>query len=108
MKLILAIVQNRDADGATEALTTATYYVTRLASTGGFLHEGNTTLLMGVEDERVDGALRVLRENCHRRRHYTPMPLVGAESGFDLHGHIEVEVGGATVFVLDVERFEQI
>lgn len=108
MKLVIAIVQNRDADIAVEALTNRGFYVTRLASTGGFLHEGNTTILTGVDEARVEAALKVLQEHCHRRRHYTPMPLVGAESGFDLHGHIEVEVGGATVFVLDVERFEQI
>jgi uncharacterized protein YaaQ len=108
MKLIIAVVQKRDADVALGALTGEGYFVTHVASTGGFLREGNVTLLMGVDDERVDGALAVLGKNCHRRRHFMPMPLTGAESGFGLHGHIEVEVGGATVFVFDVEQFEQI
>lgn len=108
MKLIVAVVQNRDADTTVDALISGDFHVTRLASTGGFLREGNTTLLMGLEDAQVEGAIQVLKRYCHRRRHYTPMPLVGAESGFDLHGHIEVEVGGATVFVLDIEHFEQV
>ncbi len=108
MKLIVAVVQNRDADASVQALVGEHFYLTRLASTGGFLREGNTTLLMGVDDTSVENALRILEKHCHRRRHFTPLPLVGAESGFDLHGHIEVEVGGAAVFVLEIEHFEQI
>ncbi|MBN1287641.1 MAG: cyclic-di-AMP receptor [Anaerolineae bacterium] len=109
MKLIIAIVQNRDADITVKALTNACYVVTRLSSVGGFLHERNTTLFIGVDDAQVDAILGILRKHCHRRIRSKVVPLAGIDSaGIERHGYIEVEVGGATVFVLNVEHFEQI
>jgi len=87
MKLILAIVRDADSDLVTQALTTADFRVTRVASTGGLLRRGMTTLLIGVEAEQVDAAIQVLRKNC------TP-PGEGEKR--------------ATIFVVPVDRFEQI
>jgi uncharacterized protein YaaQ len=87
MKLIFAIVRDADSDSVTQALTSAEFRVTRVASTGGLLHRGMTTLLIGVEVEQVDAAIQVLHETC------TP----AAEGG-----------KRATIFVVPVDRFEQI
>jgi uncharacterized protein YaaQ len=107
MKMIMAIVQNIDAETAINALIDAGYRVTRVATTGGFFHQGNTTFLMGVSDDQVEAVIGILREHCQARtrlRSVTPdptgpVPIVG--------GYLEVKVGGATVFVFDVEHYEQ-
>ncbi len=105
-KLILASVQAEDADDALGALTRRGLRVTRLASTGGFLRQGNTTLIIGTVAARVDEALEVLRSTCRTRSAHVAVP---AEPPSLVHSYlIEVEVGGAIVFVLDVEHFEQI
>ncbi len=105
-KLILAIVQAEDADDALATLTRRGLRVTRLASTGGFLRQGNTTLLIGTLAARVDEALEILRATCRTRAAHVAVP---AEPPSLVHSYlIEVEVGGAIVFVLDVAHFEQI
>ncbi len=105
-KLILAVVQVEDADDALSALTARGLRVTRLASTGGFLRQGNTTLMVGTTAARVGEALEVLRANCRTRSAHVAVP---AEPPSLVHSYlIEVEVGGATVFVLDIAHFEQI
>jgi uncharacterized protein YaaQ len=87
MKLILAIVHDSDSDSVTQGLTTADFRVTRVASTGGLLRRGMTTLLIGLEADQVDAAIQVLRKTC--------TPAVGDEKS-------------ATIFVVPVDRFEQI
>ena len=87
MKLILAIVRDSDSDNVTQGLTSADFRVTRVASTGGLLRRGMTTLLIGLEAEQVDSAIKVLHQTC------TP----AAEGG-----------KRATIFVVPVDRFEQI
>ncbi len=105
-KLVLAIVQAEDAEDAIGALTQRGLRVTRLASTGGFLRQGNTTLIIGTTAARVDEALEVLRGTCRTRSAHVAVP---AEPPSLVHSYlIEVEVGGAIVFVLDVAHFEQI
>jgi uncharacterized protein YaaQ len=105
-KLILAIVQSEDADDALGALTGRGLRVTRLASTGGFLRQGNTTLLVGTTQARVEEALDVLRATCRTRSAHVAVP---AEPPSLVHSYlIEVEVGGATVFVMDISHYEQI
>lgn len=96
MKLLVAVVQDQDAPALMARLIERGFGATKLASTGGFLREGNTTLLVGVEDERVPAALECIREACHRRRR----SRAGQQA--------EVEVAGATVFVLGVDRFERV
>ncbi len=104
MKMIMAIVQADDVVAITDALVTAGYRVTRIATTGGWLRRENTTLLLGVDDKQVNHALRVLQQTGRHRTAYVSMP---GEMPRSQEGELlEVEVGGATVFVLDVERCE--
>ncbi len=105
MKLIFAIVNGDDSLAVSRALTKAGFFATKLASTGSFLSAGNTTFLTCVEDHRVDAVIDIIREKSHKRKQFVP-----ASQPMDLGGSIpvEVEVGGATVFVTDVERFEKL
>ncbi|HIT68540.1 MAG TPA: cyclic-di-AMP receptor [Candidatus Aphodomonas merdavium] len=106
MKLIIAIVQDEDASRLISTLMNEGHSVTKLATTGGFLRAGNTTLLLGGEDERVESALKVIEKVCKSRKQVatSPSPVAGA-SGVYAPYPIEVVVGGATVFVLNVEQF---
>ncbi len=107
MKLVIAVIQDQDADRTIKALNDAGYRVTRVASTGGFFSVGNTTLLCGVDDGQVRGVLDVLKTTCERRTRLIPAGPNIVESAAMMGAFVEVEVGGATVFVLDVEHFEQ-
>lgn len=104
MKLIIAIVQDKDAPRFLGQLLKKGLKATRLSSTGGFLKEGNTTLLMGVEDDQVDAVLEVVRANCRSREQLvTPLAPSGGAVDAYVPYPVEVVVGGATVFVLGVE-----
>jgi len=109
MKLVIVVIQDRDATQLLEGLLAKGLRATKLASTGGFLREGNTTLMIGVEDERVHEVLSVVRRTCRARDQLvTPLaPLSGAAESYVPYP-VEVQVGGATVFVMSVERFEKI
>lgn len=106
MKLVLAIVDDDDAGALMDALIEHEFTATKLASTGGFLRRGNTTLLMGIDDDRVDTAIEVIRSVCVRRKKL--LPQTPAEIPTSIAMPIEVESGGATVFVLDVQAFHKI
>jgi len=109
MKLVVAVVQDKDAARLLETLVKRGLQVTKLASTGGFLREGNTTLLIGTPAERVNEALKAIEENCHSRTQLvSPIVPPGGPADAYLPYPIEVKVGGATVFVLDVEEFKKI
>lgn len=103
MKLVFAIVNGDDSQAVSKALMKAGFFATKLASTGSFLSAGNTTFLTCVEDHRVDEVIRVIHEKSHKRKQFVP---TGVGAGIDFP--VEVEVGGATVFVTDVERFEKL
>lgn len=108
MKLILAIVNNDDSALASSALTEAGFAVTKLSTTGGFLMVGNTTLLIGTDDELAPKAIDILKRYCTTRKQ-----LVSSAASFGLgmkHLGIpeEIKVGGATIFVLDVSHMEKI
>ena len=104
MKLILAVVQHPDAGDVVEALTRDGFRVTRISSQGGFLREGNVTLMMSVEDRQVNQAIAIIREHCSTRTRYvSPMPPIAEASDFYPAAPLEVQVGGATVFVLRAE-----
>lgn len=109
MKLIVAIVNKDDTAAVSGALRKKEYQVTKIGTTGGFLQKGNTTLLVGVEDDRVDDAVSVIKSNGHRRVVRTG-PNLPAElmlgPGAVMSDGVDVTVGGATVFVLNVERYE--
>lgn len=109
MKLVVAIVHNEDAGVLVDALLEKEYRATRLHSSGGFLKQSNATVILGVEDDRVDEVLGVIRDNCHARSQIVnPMPPIMEPGEFFMPYPLEVEVGGATVFVMPVERFERL
>ena len=106
MKLIIAIVQDEDSSRLISKLMQDGFSVTKLATTGGFLKAGNTTLLLGVGEERVQEAVHVIESVCKSRKQITTAPT--AMSGLT-HGEyttypVEVTVGGATMFILSVEQ----
>jgi len=107
MKLIVAIVQDEDAVRLVSALMERGYGVTKLATTGGFLRAGNTTLISGVEDEKLDDALAIIEHICKSREQITASttPMSGGAGGVYVPYPIKVTVGGATVFVLEVSQF---
>jgi uncharacterized protein YaaQ len=109
MKLVVAIVHNEDAGALVDALLEREYRATRLHSSGGFLKQSNATVIVGVEDAQVDEVITIVRENCNARTQVVnPMPPIMEPGEFFMPYPLEVEVGGATVFVLPVERFERL
>ena len=104
MRLVMAVVQSQDAGNLIEALTEQGYRVTRLSSQGGFLREGNVTLLLSVDDLQVDAVIGIVREHCSTRTRYiSPMPPIAESGEFYPPAPLEVQVGGATIFVLRAE-----
>ncbi len=109
MKLIVAIVHNEDAGALVDALLEAEYRATRLQSSGGFLKQSNATVMVGADEDRVEAVLEIVRTNCTSRTQVVnPMPPIMEPGEFFMPYPLEVEVGGATVFVLPVERFERL
>ena len=107
MKLVLAIVSGEDSAKVSGALTKGGFFVTKLATTGGFLMAGNSTFLIGTEDEKVPEIIEIIRENSRTRKQM--LPSSGAYGmGMFAASPIEVQVGGATVFVLDVDQFHKL
>jgi len=104
MKLVIAIVQDQDASALIDDLTDHEYGVTKLASTGGFLKSGNTTLLIGVEDNDIEEVLRLIESNCKTREITTSLLTVTMPGDAYIPYPLEVKVGGATIFILDVEK----
>jgi uncharacterized protein YaaQ len=104
MKLVVAIVQDQDAGSLIVDLTEKEFRVTKLASTGGFLKAGNTTLLIGVDDEQVEGVTKIVEENCKTREITTSLLTVTMPGDTYIPYPLEVKVGGATLFILDVEQ----
>ena len=104
MKMITAIVNKRDAGEVCESLSQAGFSFTKMATVGGFLTSGNTTLLIGTEDHMVSPALEIIRTHCSRRVE----PVRASDhTGNSIAYPANVTVGGATVFVTDVEHFEK-
>ncbi len=106
LKLVIIIASDPDAEKLTRKLVEQGYPATKVSSTGGFLRKGNATILSGVEANEVDGIIAMVRSECYARTEYVPvqtLPFFG--EGSVLQEPIEVRVGGAIVFVVDVERF---
>lgn len=105
MKLLIAVVQDQDSAKLSDQLVSKSFRATKLSSTGGFLRAGSTTLLIGVDETQVDEVLSIIKEVCPIRERLV-MPMTGAEvSGGYTPMPISVQVGGAVVFVLNVEQF---
>lgn len=106
MKLLFAIISSEDTNALVNALIKNKFSVTKLATTGGFLKVGNTTLLLGVADDRVNEVLKLIEGNCKSRKEI--VPIVGAgDMGMFSAQSMEVNVGGATVFIVNVEDLKK-
>jgi len=109
MRLVIAMVQDQDVNRLLGVLTEHSYYATKLASTGGFLRLGNTTLLIGIEDDQVREVVDLIKETCHSRKQLmTPLASVGRSMNNYIPEPVEISVGGATVFVVDVLEFSKV
>lgn len=105
MKLLIVIVQDRDVSSLMEELVENEFSVTKLATTGGFLKEGNTTLLLGVDKNKVEKCLEIIDENCKKRATTTTIINHNDQGPLFQSLPLEITVGGATIFILDVEQF---
>ncbi len=109
MKLVVAVVHADDAGDLAGRLSEGGFGVTRIKSIGGFLRRQNHTFLIGVTDHQLEEVLGVIRERCHKRTEdVSPVPPLVEPGEVYLPYPLEVEVGGATVFVLSVDRFERL
>lgn len=106
MKLIFAIVNKDDSQEVSSALTEEGFSVTKMATTGGFLMAGNTTLLIGAEDHLVDDIISIIEKHSKKRTRMISRAPSGGKSGKAVP--MELTVGGATIFVTDVERYEKV
>lgn len=109
MKLIIAIVHERDKQRVSDALLQAAHQFTTIATTGGFLRDGNSTMLIGAPKEKVDGIIDTIRGCCSSREEYINQPppdVLG--QGAMMMNPIKINVGGAIIFTVDVERFERV
>lgn len=105
MKLIVGIVNSEDANDLLSEITKASFQATKLSTSGGFLKMGNVTVLVGVEDEQVDQVVGIFRSCCSRRTQMisaTSHTFLG--EGFVTAAPVEVTIGGATLFILDVDK----
>ena len=106
MKLIMAILNRSDEKSVGNALVRGGFYVTKLAGTGGFLKSGTTTLISAVNNERVEGALEIIRVNSKSRKYdINKIDMSSRQIAHEFFEKGEIVVGGATVFVLNVENF---
>lgn len=104
MKMIVSIVNSSDARGLIDALMRKGYRATEISTTGGFLRRRNATVLIGIEDEKVDDVLEIIRDNCLARteRVYPSPPVIGTL----LPPATDAQISGAVIFVLNVDRVE--
>ncbi len=108
MKLIMAVVQDKDSNRLSNGLVKGGFQATKLASTGGFLRAGNTTFLIGTADEKVQTLMNIIKDNCESREQLVaPVSPMGGNADSYIPHPVEVEIGGATVFVLSVDEFKQ-
>jgi uncharacterized protein YaaQ len=108
MKLLIAVVQDQDSHRLSTALIKEGFRATKLASTGGFLKSGNSTFLIGIQDEQYEQVLQIIKANCKSREQMiSPVSPIGGTAESYVPYPVEVQVGGATVFVLGVEDFRQ-
>ncbi|MDD6061462.1 MAG: cyclic-di-AMP receptor [Oscillospiraceae bacterium] len=104
MKLVIAIINNDDCPTVLSEITKAGFSATKLSTSGGFLRAGNSTLLIGVEEDKVDSLIEIIGKfSCKRKQIVQASTTFNAE--FFTSVPVEVNVGGATVFVVDVDKF---
>lgn len=108
MKLVIAIINSDDSSAVMSNLTKAGYTVTKLSTSGGFLRAGNVTLLIGVEDKKTDDVINIIGQYSSQRKKITPVNTTYIGESMLSSMPVEVTVGGATIFVIDVEQFYKI
>jgi len=109
MKIVMAIIHDEDAFQIIDVLSEEGFKVTKLASTGGFLRAGNTTLLCGCEDDRVSELTSIIEKKCKSRKQITSINSAHLSTAENYVPYpVEVTVGGATIFVLDVAEFKRV
>jgi len=106
MKMVIAIVSNDDSSRVLKGLVEKHFQATKLSTTGGFLNAGNTTLLIGCTEEQVSEVKLTIKAYCSRRSKVINKTITN-ENGIMTKTPVEVNVGGATIFVIDVEQFEK-
>lgn len=108
MKLVITIVHDRDKNKIAETLLRNNFKFTKLASTGGFLRDGNVTFLIGVDAKRLDELVNVIKDSCKTREQYANfVPPDAGPIGVFMPSPVKVLVGGAVIFVVEVDRFER-
>jgi len=107
MKMVLAIIDKDDSSGVISNLSKEGFSITKLSTTGGFLRAGNVTILVGVEDEKTQDVISIIKEHSKSRSQQIPT-IIGNEASYLSPMPVEVLVGGATIFVLNVEQFEKV
>ena len=108
MKLVIAIIHERDKIEICDSLTEENFQYTEIASTGGFLKDGKSTLLIGVDDAKVDNVIDVIKENASSREQILTQPPMDLIGGMSVMSPIKVQIGGAVIFVLNIDRFEHV
>ncbi|GAP03357.1 hypothetical protein FPFC_060780 [Fructobacillus pseudoficulneus] len=106
MKLVNAIVQDKDATKLANAFVKAKIQATRLATSGGFLRSGNTTFIIAIDEERVEEVLQIIKDVSQKRKQFM-VPPIGVEGERTGAFPVEIEVGGATVFTQTIDDFYQ-
>lgn len=108
MKLVITIIHDRDKTRIADTLLRSNFKFTKLSSTGGFLRDGNVTFLIGVEEKRLEELINVIKESCKTREQYANfVPPDAGPIGVFMPSPVKVQVGGAVIFVVDVDRFER-
>ena len=107
MKLLIAIVNNEDSALVSSALTKEGFSVTKLSTTGGFLMVGNTTFLIGADEKDVDKAKQIIKKNSEKRQRSVPSTAALGHGLAEGEMGVEVTIGGAIVFTVDVESVDK-
>ena len=106
MKLIMAIINADDCSDVMENLSANEFQVTKLSSVGGFLKVGNVTIIVGTKPENVDSVIDIIKKTCCSRKELSASPFV--QAGLPTNWPVEAQVGGATIFVIDLDRYEKV
>jgi len=104
MKLVIGIINSDDANDLLAEITKASFQATKLSTSGGFLKMGNVTVLVGVEDDKVDEVVEIFKTCCSRRTQMIPTTPPYMGEGFVSAAPVQVTIGGATLFVIDVDK----
>ena len=106
MKLVMTIISNSDVEKVMDAVSNAGYFATKISTTGQFLVDGHTAVLIGCDDEKVPTLYEILKNNVTKRTVHTP-GVKSTISGSLLNQAVDVEVGGAVAFTMNIDDFQK-